>query len=264
MLIPPILGNLSCEDFFIFAACDGFYFDEFGRSLINSIQYNSSHDIHIHLFNPTYEQIDFCHNKKVSVSYEYVPQHLFFEAAEQWTKETSDPKHNLRRLRILTAMEKGKDRLIIERIEKTYYASARFIRLAELTKVPKKFLAIDSDAIVRKNIQLLDNSYDFYIHQITGPKARFLAGGIYSSGNLNSYRFLNEYAGVLKENIENNYIYWSMDQDLLDDIVPKYKFNSLPLSYIDWNMSLESNIWTAKGKRKEVRQFIAEQKKYSF
>jgi hypothetical protein len=124
-------------------------------------------------------------------------------------------------------------------------------------------LAIDSDAIVRANIPSLPTIHDFYIHRITGRKARFLAGGIYLTGNEQGYNFLKEYAETLKSNIGCDTLHWGIDQDVLDYIVPKYNFGNLPLAYIDWEMLPNSYVWTAKGKRKELDIFVNEQKKYS-
>jgi hypothetical protein len=123
--------------------------------------------------------------------------------------------------------------------------------------------AIDIDAIVRTNLPMLDNSRDFFIHYISGKRARYLAGGLYLTGNSNGYDFLKEYANVLKNNIETDNLYWGIDQDALTDLVPRYHWSNLPMEYIDWNMQQHSYIWTAKGTRKDLEIFVNEQQKYS-
>lgn len=264
MIIPKLEGHFDQSGFFIYIACDVSYFISFGPTIINSIRQNTDIGIHVHLYNPVPVQIDYCNNiDNVSVTYEYVPVSQFEHAASYWHENLTDLVDQLNYKRIITAMSKGNDLNIAERIQKTYYASARFIRLAELINRATSCFAIDVDAIVRKNIPLLPNTHDFYIHQITGPKARFLAGGLFLTGVTQGYNFIQEYATALKENLLLDKIHWGMDQDLLDHIVPKYNFGCLPLSYIDWNMKLDSYIWTAKGTRKENHAFIAEQMKYS-
>ena len=62
--------------------------------------------------------------------------------------------------------------------------------------------------------------------------------------------------------IQRDIIYWSLDQDILDNIVPSYVYKELPRSYIDWNMLPTSIIWTAKGKRKDLEIFKLEKEKY--
>lgn len=265
MMIPPLYGKLDQQGFFIFVACDRHYFSEFGKTIINSIEVNSSFGIHVHLYNPLDEQIAFCQSRlRVSVSYEYVPLEIFESAANKWLTVPEDPIDRLNYERILTSMRKSNDVSIQERIQRTYYACARFIRLKELVSSSQSLLAIDVDAIVRSNIVPLTSDYDFYIHHITGKKARFLAGGIYLTGSIKGYEFLTEYANSLQNNILSDRLYWGIDQDVLDNIVPKYNFGQLPMPYIDWEMGLESFIWTAKGKRKELEVFINEQKKYNF
>lgn len=264
MIIPTLYGELSQPGFFVYVACDQNYFTEFGLTIINSIRRNSQAGIHVHLYNPTQEQLDFCQQQdRVSFTFEFAPLELFKSAADRWNSISNDPveQHNLKR--ILTAMSKSNDVSIQERIQRTYFACARFIRLLELSNASTSALAIDIDAIVRKDIPQLPATHDFYIHHITGNKARFLAGGIYLTGSSQGYNFLSEYANVLKENIEKDNLHWGIDQDVLDHIVPKYNYGNLPLAYIDWEMLPNSYIWTAKGKRKELEIFVNEQKKYS-
>jgi hypothetical protein len=48
-------------------------------------------------------------------------------------------------------MGKGRDANVLERMQKTYYACARFIRLAQLFHSTTA-LCVDVDAVVRKSI----------------------------------------------------------------------------------------------------------------
>ena len=263
MILPSLHGSFNQEGFFIYTACDYVYFKEFGSTIINSIKKNSQLGIHVHLYNPTDDQIKYCQSsEKVSVTYEYVPLDLFSVAAAKWDIVPTDEFEKSYYDRTLNAMGKSNDQTIQERIQKTYYACARFIRLAEFFPNISKVLAIDSDAIVRSNIPELPPAHDLYIHRIIGKKARFLAGGIYLNNSNNSKKFLDDYAGCLKNYIDRDYLYWGIDQDVLEYVVPSYKYGNLPLQYIDWEMKPNSYIWTAKGKRKELQIFIDEQKKY--
>jgi hypothetical protein len=238
----------------VYAACDSEYFDEFGREFINSIQQHTSFGIHIHIFNPTPSQLDFCQGHAVSVTHELVPFEWFSAiSTDQLTPKQLERTHN--------AMEKGHDQSVAERLRKTYYACVRFVRLQEVFSGNTTVFAADIDAVVRCAIPELP-AHDFYIHHITGKKARFLAGGLWLNPNAGTVEFLQEYAGSLRSNIEKDYIYWGLDQDVLDPIVPQYQYGNLPISYIDWNMSADSYVWTAKGKRKDSEVFKAEKIKY--
>lgn len=263
MLMPPLHGKLDQSNFFIYAACDHDYFNDFGPALINSVLQNTQFGVHLHLYNPTAEQIAYCNNRdRVSVTHEYAPIELFDVCAKQWATASADPELADRRRRILTAMTKGKDTSIQQRIQRTYFASARFIRLQQLIQPTAQALAIDVDAVVRKNLPALDAARDFYIHYISGRKARYLAGGLYLTGNARGHDFLKEYATILKTNIETDNLYWGIDQDVLLDLVPKYQWGNLPSEYIDWQMQESGYIWTAKGTRKDLEIFVNEKQKY--
>jgi hypothetical protein len=263
MIIPPLHGSCTQQEFFIFAACDQKYFDEFGQEFIHSIQKNTRMGIHMHVFNPTAEQIKFCNTTPhVSMTYEQVPLDLFQPAASKWSTVPVTEPLKSQYDRTLNAMGKGRDIDVLERMQKTYYACTRFIRLAQLFQSTPA-LCVDVDAVVRKSIPNLGNTHDFYIHRITGKKARFLAGGLFLNPTDQTRHFLQQYADQLTAHMTQDYLYWGLDQDLLDPIVPKYNFGQLPIAYIDWDMRDSSYIWTAKGTRKELATFVNEKKKYS-
>jgi len=258
MIITPLQGKLDHTDFFIYGACDEKYFDEFGRVLIKSIRQNSDNNIHLHLFNPRQDQLDFCQKNKISVSYESISLDSFQTAADKWQGEMSNELDILRQKRILNAMGKGGDKSILERMQKTYFACARFIRLEELLQTSQSVFSMDVDAIVRKKIPLLPAGPDLYIRR----NRQFLAGGIYLTGTADSKKFLNQYATILRKNLQEDQIYWSLDQDILDVIVGRFRYAELPFAYIDWEMKNSSFIWTAKGTRKNLKIFVEEKLKY--
>jgi hypothetical protein len=262
MIIPPLQGKLTCENFFLYAACDTEYFDEFGVSLINSVQRNTNDGLHLHLYNPTDSQLEICKSKEVSLSYEFVPLSLFNAAALPWQCDQLSEERQHNKQRIISAMEKGRDASIQQRMQRTYFACARFLRLNELTSSLRSCFAIDIDAVVRKNIDPLPATTDLYIHFIPGKKQRFLAGGLYFTGTPGSKKILENYTHLLKLKIEQDEIHWGMDQDLLFDILSKSSWKNLPIAYIDWYMNKNSYIWTAKGTRKEQDVFVNEKLKY--
>jgi hypothetical protein len=160
-------------------------------------------------------------------------------------------------------MKKGADVNVQQRLQRTYFACARFIRLAQLIKRTDAVFAMDIDAVVRCPLPDLENLKDFYIHHIDGKKARYLAGGLYFPRTNSGYEFLQQYANTLKQHIMQDDFYWGIDQDVLDAIVPRYRWGQLPENYIDWEMRDGSYVWTAKGTRKNLAVFINEQKKYT-
>jgi hypothetical protein len=261
MNLPPLHGTCTYKDFFVYAACDSTYFDEFASAFVGSLKANSTNNIHLHIFNPEPQQLDFCQQQHVSVSWEHVPLQLFQTSAHKWSTAPQQEPELTRYQRTLNAMSKGGDQQLIQRMQKTYYACARFIRLASLYQ-NTEILAMDIDAVIRKPLVTLGPEHDFYIHHISGRRARYLAGGIWLNPNRRSEQFLNQYAAQLQTWLEQDYVYWGLDQDLLDNLVPQYNHAQLPMEYIDWNMRPDSYIWTAKGTRKELGVFVNEQQKY--
>lgn len=261
MHLPDLHGTFDQNDLCIYAACDQVYFEEFGPAFIGSIRANTTHNIHLHLFNPAAEQIAYCQRHGVGVTWEYAPKPLFIKSAERWQTVPLNEPALTQYNRTQNAMAKGKDSSVLERMQKTYYACARFVRLSQLG-FTHTALAIDIDAVVRQPVPEPGQGRDFYIHYISGRRARHLAGGIWLNATDRCKEFLNQYATQLLNYIEQDYLYWSLDQDLLDAVVPKFQPGQLPAEYIDWNMNVNSYIWTAKGTRKELTIFVNEQQKY--
>ena len=249
---------------FIYTACDSHYFEEFGRVIVRSIQRNTTMGIHLHLYNPTAEQVCWCESQpQVSITYEHVDPLSFVAAAQYWQRDDLDPAQADQLRRTHTAMQKGHDQNLVERLQKTYYACARFIRLQQCMQPSHQVLAIDSDAVVRSQLQPLPDGPDFYIHYISGRRARYLAGGIYLPGTSTASEFMTQYAHELTLKLASDHLYWGLDQDVLEHVVPNYQVAQLPMSWIDWEMRPDSAVWTAKGQRKELEIFIREQQKYA-
>jgi hypothetical protein len=259
MKMPMLHGSCPHRDFFIYSACDQHYFDQFGKTFVQSVKDNSDHLIHVHLYNPRDDQLSYCDTiEGLSYTYEQLDFSVFNTAAQRLDADQTSVQYQ----RSNTAMKKSNDNKLSDRIAKTYYACARFIRLWEIITPNTCTLAVDSDAVVRSSVPLLSER-DFYIHHVAGKNPRYLAGGIMLPGGATGYNFLSDYAQELLKHIEQDHIYWSLDQDVLDNIVTRYQWGQLPKSYIDWDMQPDSYIWTAKGQRKDQPVFINEQQKYT-
>jgi hypothetical protein len=259
MIIPPLHGKLDQQGFFVYAAADETYFDLYAKSLINSVIKNTpEYGIHVHIYNPRPDQIEFCNKPKVSCTYEFVDVQLFNGIRDLWYKRTefiNDRQKQMRKKGDLLGPEG-----LLKLVRQTYFACTRFIRLAEILE-NKPCLAIDVDGLVRKSFTYKLSNADFHLYE--KPKdGTHLAGALLFNSGAGSAAFLQEYAQLIKDSIEKDDIYWFLDQFILDNLVPKYKKGILPMSYIDWAMRPDSAIWSAKGKRKELEIFIQEQTKY--
>jgi len=122
--------------------------------------------------------------------------------------------------------------------------------------------AMDVDAVMRRPLQAPGQQHGFYIHRIQGRKARYLAGGIWLTAQDTNKAFLEEYALAIEDFFHRDYIYWGIDQDVLEHIVPRHDHGNLPQDYIDWDMKDHSMIWTAKGTRKSNQLFVQERQQW--
>jgi hypothetical protein len=261
MKLPPLLGNLDQDRFFIYAAADTVYFDLHARPLIKSIMTNTPNfGVHVHIYNPRPDQIEFCRNiNGVSCTYETTNESEFQRATDYWLSRTEFANDRQRQM-FKKGQKQGQGELSTL-IKQTYYACTRFVRLAELLRPGQRCLSIDVDGLVRGQFTDQLGSEDFYLYE--KPKdGTHLAGAILFNGTAGSHTFLQEYASRLRSSIGEDDLYWFLDQVVLDQLVPQYRKGLLPMSYIDWAMRDESAIWSAKGKRKELDIFKQEQGKY--
>jgi hypothetical protein len=266
MILPPLHGKLSQSDFFVYAAADSTYFDIHGRALINSVIRNTNYGVHLHLYNPTDAQLDFCNQlDRVSITWEYVAPQDMDSAIKLWSKPDLGEPYLSRRNKMLGIKVVDRSLTTEQNVKqwlfKTYYACMRFVRLSEMLTQPAEFLAIDVDGLVRKNFEYkLPDQKDFYLHE--KAKGGHLAGAILSTGSADSLKFVQRHAAMIKQEIEQDNIFWFLDQWALDRIVNNYNKGYLPIDYIDWYMNPASAIWSAKGKRKDLEVFKQEQRKY--
>jgi hypothetical protein len=261
MNLPPLEGTFRQSDFFVYAAADRLYFDTHGRPLINSVIKNSPDvGIHVHIYDPTDQQLSFCEGKpQVSLTWERLDPLVFEQVCAEWTTRTRFD--NDRQRQMWKKGQAGGASELLKLIKQTYYACMRFARLAEILPRGQRCLEIDVDGLVRAPFDINLGDCDFYLYE--KPKdGTHLAGAILFNGKPGSHEFLQAYGQAMRENIARHDIYWFLDQVVLDQLVPKYRKGLLPMSYIDWAMRPESAIWSAKGKRKELQVFKSEQAKY--
>jgi len=260
MILPPLQGSLNQNKFFVYAAADTLYFDTHAKPLINSILVNTP-DIgcHIHIYNPRQDQIEFCNRPGVSCTYETLDPVDFDPVTRYWTSRTVFLNDRQRQM-FKKGQTLGTEELS-KLIKQTYYACVRFVRLAEILQPNQRCLALDVDGLVRKSFTHELGNDDFYLYR--KPKdGTHLAGALLFNGKPGTNNFLQQYATLLRKNINENELYWFLDQLILDQLVPAYQAGLLPMSYIDWAMRDDSSIWSAKGKRKELDLFKQEQGKY--
>ena len=266
MKIPPLQGSLDQSGFFIYAAADSKYFDDYGKPLINSVLRNTTYGIHLHIYDPTDDQLAWCRaQRRLSVSWEHIDAAGFDTALALWSRDDlAEPyrsrKNKMLGLKVVDHSLSDQDNLR-SWLKKTYYACMRFVRLAELLGQSQTFLAIDVDGIVRSDfVREFSDGRDFYLHE--KQKGGHLAGAILATNSDQCLDFIKRLGSMIKNEIESDNLFWFLDQWCLDLIVNDYNKGTLPMSYIDWQMESGSAIWSAKGKRKFRDIFQLELRKY--
>lgn len=272
MILPNMHGSLQQPGFFVYAAADCGYFDLYGRALINSVLRNTNHGIHVHIYDPTHDQLSFCQQPRCSVTWECLAPTQFESALEFWNREDLPEPHAGRKNKML-GLKQSTSNDLENWLRKTYFACMRFVRLAEIMQDPRHLLEIDIDGLVRGDfpIQLPDNqSCDIYVYEktkkdrVTGEirTTGHLAGSILITDKPQALAFVQDLGSAIRREIEADNIYWFLDQNCLDATVARYRKGVLPINYVDWHMNPHSAIWTAKGKRKELDVFKRELAKY--
>jgi hypothetical protein len=263
MLIPECVISSRPRRHCVYAACDGEYFKRFAVALSRSIIAHTDLDIHFHVFDPEPEQLDWCESQtSITYSHETVPLEWFEIATRYWQVSNLDSRQQNHLDRTRNAMHKSRDKDLQHRLQKTYYACVRFMRLAELFDPALHMFAMDVDAVVRAPLVSPGSEHGFYIHRILERRARYLAGGIWFNPCIENKTFLTEYGETIRDYFDRDYVYWGIDQDVLEHVVPRYDHGELPRRYIDWEMRNSSAVWTAKGSRKDLEIFQNELHRY--
>jgi hypothetical protein len=218
MILPTISGDKNLVGNFFFFGCDLLYFNEYGKVLVNSLKFHAPWaNIHCHIFNPTEDQIIWCKNKKISVSYEFV-----------------DPN--------------------IDEI-KTYYACVRFIRIPEIFKDESRIISLDCDSIAISNLSEEKFIQDTNTTKVFWrSKGNHSLASTVLFGN-DSVR--HTYATKLKKYFEEDNYKWFLDQDVMDQMISNGEFGTTEDVYWGTTSLKKKKgaIWTGKGDKKFVSEF---------
>jgi hypothetical protein len=261
MTLNPLEGQKPQGSELLYAAADTLYFDLYARPLIVSAARNcADRRIHIHVYNPNPAQIQWAQQyPNCSISWETVDNHALHKIACRWTKRKDFV--NDRQIQMYKKSQTMPPEQFGKLVSNTYYACVRFVRLNQLLSSESTCLSLDVDGIIRAKFSMTFSEQDIYCYQ--KPKdGTHLAGALLFQSHSGSRQFLSEYAECLEAAIQQDDLYWFLDQVILDQLIPKYRRGLLPMSYIDWAMRADSAIWSAKGKRKDLEIFKREIKKY--
>lgn len=265
MKLPPLLGEFPQTDVCFYVAADETYFNQHAKPLIGSIRQYFSYPIHFHLYNPSEITKNWCIVNDISYSYEVVDIKIVDPAFEIYRNMPTDVELQRRRSKMIKPgenVEKIRTELI-----KTYYACTRFVRLSELLVNPTYVIMLDADSLVRNYFDLLDKDCDIHIyeknHRSHVNYTQHLASTIFYTGTEDSYKLIQDHARLILEEYNKDTLYWFLDQETLDVAIQKYAKQPLSLRFVDFEMKDNSNIWCAKGPRKNLPIWLKEIQKFS-
>ncbi len=187
--------------------------------------------------------------------------HLINPDAESLSRLQASAR-NLRRLHLHVSSEKV--RLPATASKAAYYASARFLRLAELLQGPDAVpvLALDADAVAVGALTL-----DFSDKQETEICLRrrrsaeagsrhldVAAGAVWARPTPRARTFMQAVADDLVDAFAKGEAQWFIDQEVLarhvDAATAQTKVRNLKSKFADWNMGPDAVFWMGKGDRK--------------
>lgn len=151
---------------------------------------------------------------------------------------------------------------------KTYFASIRFVRLAELMRAaPGTYFVMDVDNIVRGDLstcRALARNADVLIRNRFSllPHLAVAACGIVLANSEATRDFMDRTAAYILDAFHTGHVAWFLDQIALTMALKEpasspeltLKVAQLPTTLLDWDFAADSLVWTGKGKRRLKNQ----------
>lgn len=203
-----------------YCASDTVYFNTWTKNFIKSSKIHApwAH-IHVHIFDGTDKDQNWCIENNVSVTTEKTPDQYSIDL------ET----------------------------KKAFWVNTRFIRIAELFEDSTPLIAIDSDSLFKNNLSELqfDNDLKHSWVTVRGDNNASLGSAV-GFGNDQSRFVLRKKLLEHQDNFK-----WFLDQKILDVMLQSQEIKMMDLRYSDFYTQINSYIWTGKGDRKFKKKFAA-------
>lgn len=217
MILPKIEGHTNITyDGFYFAA-DSVYLDLYGKALVMSLKDHAPwSNIHVHIFNPSADQLAWCVSNNITYTYE--------------TVDTS-----------------------IDEL-RTYYACVRFIRVPEIFNNTTRIISLDCDGIVIKTVTKEMFDADTVVSKVLWREKHQMS--LASSVFYGPDTFRIKYANKLKTYFENDSFKWFLDQNIMDEMLKDQEvLATTNRNWGNSKIKKDTLIWTAKGDKKLNKEF---------
>jgi len=216
----------------IFASCDSVYFNNFGIPLLYSANEHGN-DLHIHIMNPTYEDI-------------VMAQNLKNEMKVNFTYSYEQTPANVRE----------------------YYSCNRFMVAPYFLETADRILIIDTDCLMMQKLEFPDAELGLFLRDpIPGTVGWENEGTHVAAGMVLMSKEAMNFAKDLSKQLYEHQLIWFLDQVMLWRLYNEYKevlnFHQFTDKDMDWEFLPDTKIWTGKGPRKyDNPKYVAEQQKY--
>jgi hypothetical protein len=251
--IPDIAGQVPVgldTPLLFFAAADNRYFEKYGRSFLGSlIEHQNVPCVHIHLFNPQADQLDYLQRLAGS------DQRL--RLSFTWEDVDLQPLPEARRGR--------------------YYYSVRFVRMAHIARqAAANCLCLDIDVLLVRPVEELlavlhDCDIAFYPRfERFGIDTKLLAGTLFVRHAPAPGRLLSNIATRISRFVTSGFVLNKLDQIVIYDEFRKLRkqeadlrFKALDQQVIDTQFTDTGIIWYPKGQSKNDSLYEDKRQHYS-
>lgn len=224
----------------VLCACDDLYYRRFAMDFVLSAEATGQHQrVHLHLCAPSAQTFE--HVERLQGRLEHAELSWTYEGTE-FQRHRMDPP--------------------------IYYTSVRYLVMHHLLaecRVP--ILCVDIDGVIRRpldpafeQIEAADLTIHFRLHR-KAIWRRVLAAAIGVSPTPAALRFSERMAGSIEAVLRQRPVY-HIDQTILfysyrirRMIDREIRWQNLPISWVDYDFSDDSLIWTAKSERKQNPRF---------
>lgn len=214
-----------------YSGCDSHYFNKWYKNLVRSIRVNAPWaDLHVHLFDPKMQDIDWCQENNISFTEEKISKNF--------------------------------DR-------RNYINAARFLKACKFGDDSISMICIDADSLMvnplSENIFDILTQDSWVTVRPKPGKYTSLASTIC----LGKDKFRDNFYLLLKAQVEKTGYVWCLDQEILDIMLLNNQVKFMDMKFSDFYCYKSSFVWHLKGDAKErgssLRRllFLNESKKYS-
>lgn len=262
--LPEIKGHLCPqeESHVIYFSCDYDYFDRHGYALQQSINRTIGW-IHVHCHIINEGNIDHKILKQLSKQYKFT--YTYEDVDNQFYVDL--PKNKNMMGEGISIFQTGDLDYIARR---TYLASVRFIRLAEIFTNPKqRILQIDCDSILRSGFHL--SQFEKITTEVAVmPKPKephiFIASAVSPGTGAKGLEWRKLFADKLTIAF-NKGCYWFVDQVVLRQVMTEWKnlnntYIDIPYKWNAWGIKRDDIFSTGKGNKKDGLKFKQVQLKW--